>query len=212
MYLYVKEHNTTGLKYLGKCKTDPFKYRGSGVYWRRHLKKHGENVSTEVLLETDSLEELSKTALYYSNLFDVANSHAWANLKPENGLDGGTHKEWVTSATKQKMSLNRKGKVGRAAGWKHEPETLKKMSEAAKNRCEVQGPPKGCFKPGQQSSFKGKKHSDESRALISQKHKGRVGTFKGKKHQKYECKHCNKMYSKTNLKRWHNEKCKQRTR
>jgi hypothetical protein len=28
--LYIKTHNTTGMKYLGKTTRNPFKYRGSG--------------------------------------------------------------------------------------------------------------------------------------------------------------------------------------
>ena len=35
-YLYVKQHNKTGLKYFGKTtKKDPLKYKGSGLYWKR---------------------------------------------------------------------------------------------------------------------------------------------------------------------------------
>ena len=42
-YLYIKTHSKTGLKYLGYTqKKDPFSYTGSGTYWKRHLKKHGE--------------------------------------------------------------------------------------------------------------------------------------------------------------------------
>ena len=38
MYLYVKTHNKSGLKYLGKTIQNPFKYKGSGTYWLRHIK------------------------------------------------------------------------------------------------------------------------------------------------------------------------------
>ena len=39
IYLYIKE-SPLGLKYLGKTEKDPFKYIGSGLYWKKHLKKH----------------------------------------------------------------------------------------------------------------------------------------------------------------------------
>ena len=41
IYLYVKQHSVTGLKYFGRteCK-NPFRYKGSGSYWKKHLKKH----------------------------------------------------------------------------------------------------------------------------------------------------------------------------
>lgn len=89
MYLYVKTHNKTGLKYLGKtvCK-DPHKYPGSGTVWIRHLKKHGYDYTTEILLETDNKEELVTQGIYYSNLWNIVESTEWANLKKESG-DGG---------------------------------------------------------------------------------------------------------------------------
>lgn len=40
IYLYLKTHNKTGLKYLGKTvSVDPHLYQGSGTIWRRHIKK-----------------------------------------------------------------------------------------------------------------------------------------------------------------------------
>lgn len=94
IYLYKKTHNITGLKYLGKTKQDPIKYQGSGVKWRHHIKKHGYNVTTEILKECETNEEIKYWGLYYSNLWDVVNAKdstgkkTWANLKLEEG-DGG---------------------------------------------------------------------------------------------------------------------------
>jgi len=49
--LLVIEHNITGLKYF--CKTTRFSeinhYKGSGLYWKRHMKKHGKDVKVGVL-------------------------------------------------------------------------------------------------------------------------------------------------------------------
>lgn len=55
MSLYVKTHNKTGLKYLGYTKRDPFKYKGSGYCWVPHIRKHGNDVSTEILLVTGAI-------------------------------------------------------------------------------------------------------------------------------------------------------------
>jgi len=88
--LYIKTHNKTGLKYLGQTKSnDPHKYRGSGRYWLLHLKVHGVDYSTKILLETPSKEEIKSQGKYYSELWDIVNSNEWANLKPEEG-DGGS--------------------------------------------------------------------------------------------------------------------------
>ena len=64
IYLYIKTHNITGLKYLGKTEKDPYRYNGSGKYWKRHLKKYGRDIKTEILLDTDNENELKE--LVYS--------------------------------------------------------------------------------------------------------------------------------------------------
>lgn len=88
IYLYLKTHNITGLKYLGKTVRDPFIYKGSGLHWSRHLAKHGNDVNTEILMECHSNDEVKKWGEYYSNLWNVVESLEFANLKLESG-DGG---------------------------------------------------------------------------------------------------------------------------
>jgi hypothetical protein len=88
IYLYKKTHNVTGLHYLGKTIKDPFTYKGSGIYWTRHLEKYGNTVSTLILKECETNEELGYWGLYYSELWDIVESDEWANLMPETG-DGG---------------------------------------------------------------------------------------------------------------------------
>ncbi len=98
IYLYVKTHLKTGLKYLGKTTAaDPHKYTGSGKYWLNHLKKHGKEYSTEILKECKSNEEVKYWGQYYSNLWDVVNSDAWANLKEETGDGGWVRGAWSTA-------------------------------------------------------------------------------------------------------------------
>jgi hypothetical protein len=87
-YLYLKTHKITGLKYLGKTTRDPYTYVGSGRIWRNHLKRHGTDLATDILLETENPEELSAKGLYYSNLWNIVENTAFANMRPENG-DGG---------------------------------------------------------------------------------------------------------------------------
>lgn len=59
-YLYVKTHNKTGLKYLGKTVRNPYSYKGSGTRWINHIKKHGNDVKTQILFETNDKEKLKK--------------------------------------------------------------------------------------------------------------------------------------------------------
>jgi len=84
--IYVKTHKITGLKYLGfTTKQDPHKYHGSGKFWKRHLAKHGYDYNTEIIRECHSNEEVKEWGSYYSNLWNIVESHEWANLKPETG-------------------------------------------------------------------------------------------------------------------------------
>ena len=97
-YLYIKQHNITGLKYFGKTtKEDPIKYLGSGIHWKRHIKKHGiEHVKTLWCQPFDSEESLVEYATNFSQENNIVESKEWANLKGENGLDGGFDKGWWT--------------------------------------------------------------------------------------------------------------------
>lgn len=89
IYLCIKTHRKTGLKYLCKTiRTDYDRYSGSGKYWKNHLRVHGKDFDTELLRECSSEQELKEWGIYYSNLWNIVESDEWANLKPEEG-DGG---------------------------------------------------------------------------------------------------------------------------
>lgn len=103
IYLYVKTHTITGLKYLGKTTRDPFNYNGSGVDWKTHLKEHGEEHTTEIIKVCKSKKELNEWGRYYSKLWNVAESKDWANRIPETG--GG----WCTPESNQKRSKSLTG-------------------------------------------------------------------------------------------------------
>jgi len=89
-------HNITGLKYLGYTTRDLSKYFGSGIYWQRHLKIHGFNISRELIHECTTLQELTHIGRHYSDLWNVVHGvnalgkKIWANAKPEEGRGGGT--------------------------------------------------------------------------------------------------------------------------
>jgi hypothetical protein len=45
--------NHCGLKYLGQTIQDPFKYKGSGKYWKNHIKIYGYDVTTKIIFVTE---------------------------------------------------------------------------------------------------------------------------------------------------------------
>lgn len=110
-WLMIKQHNETGLKYF--CKTvrkDPIKYRGSGKYWMRHLKKYGGKATTLWYQLFTNKEQLVEYALHFSKENNIVESEEWANLVPEDGLDGWAVGRNVTPETRAKIGRAHKGK------------------------------------------------------------------------------------------------------
>lgn len=110
IYLYIKTHNNTGLKYLGKTTKDPFTYKGSGKYWLRHIKQHGYNVTTKILFQSNDKEEIKQKGIYYSNIWNVVSSNEWANLKEETGDGGDTSKCFSYKIAQTKGLFNKHSK------------------------------------------------------------------------------------------------------
>ena len=129
-WLYIKQHNQTGLKYFGKTiRKDPHRYLGSGSYWRNHLKLHGNDVSTVWCQLFTSESEMIAYAIEFSNRNNIVESAQWANLVIENGINsGGVSGITRSSATREKIAAYRKGRPGNPVS----DETRLKLSEAGK--------------------------------------------------------------------------------
>lgn len=114
-YIYKKTHNLTGLKYLGYTKKDPYKYKGSGVLWLKHLKKYGFDITTEILKECKDKKEVNVWGVYFSDFYDVVKSREWANMKKEE-CDGGDmrgSKKWLESRKSEEfLEKQRKAATG----------------------------------------------------------------------------------------------------
>jgi len=173
IYLYVKTHNKTGLKYLGKTTSkDPHKYTGSGKRWKAHLEKHGYDYSTDILLETNDINELKEKGVYYSNLWNIVESSEWANLTIEEGTGGDTS---LTSGFKKgiknrNMNGSKNPMFGRSAV---KEKNLKWYTNGQENIYVTEGnQPKGYFRG--RSNLKRKLHSEETKKLMSKNRKGRI--------------------------------------
>jgi hypothetical protein len=194
-YLYIKQHSITGLKYFGKTTKDPYTYNGSGKHWTRHIKKHGkEHIITVWVSDLFHDKSIVDYALQFSKDNNIVESKEWANLKPENGLDGGGTPGIVLSyETRIKMSKPKSD------------ETKAKMSAFLK------GKPKSdetkakisATKKGLPSWNKGKKCkllSDETKAKMS-------FSRTGKKQLIVVCPHCNTSGGAKTMPRWHFNNC-----
>lgn len=169
IYLYVKTHNKTGLKYLGKTKSkDPHKYPGSGTYWKHHLKKHGKDYTTDILKECNTSTEVEFWGKYYSNLWNIVESKDWANLKPESGDGGGTPKVPRSEETRQKISNTLRGK-------KRPPEVGLKISQSLTGKHRSSD----AIEKGRQSNI-GRIVTEDTRLKISESNKKWRSTPEGK--------------------------------
>ena len=115
IYLYVKQHSITGIKYFGKTVTrNPFKYTGSGKLWKRHFKKHGKQfIQTLDVWGFDDINICNEFALKYSRDNNIVNSKEWANLIIENGADGAPRGNIVSQSTRNKIAQTLTGISGR---------------------------------------------------------------------------------------------------
>lgn len=210
IYLYVKTHNKTGLKYLGQTSSkDPHKYNGSGTYWKLHLKKHGIDYTTEILKECQNKQEVTEWGIYYSNLWDIVNSNEWANLMVEQG-DGGRQTEEVRKrigeAGKGRIPWNKGKKV-----WSDEerkiisernrqrpPQSAETIAKrVAKNKGRPRTPDQVAAITAGRIANSGWRHSAETKEKISKANRGKESPKKGIKTGKSSWN--SKVYIVTNL-------------
>ena len=176
--LYIKQCPHCGLKYFGKhTGQDIEKYPGSGVYWNNHLNCH--KVKPVHLWNSDWYYDtsISRFALKFSDINKIVESNNWANLKKENGLDGGwshyngTEKHKETSQVGAKIlgkiqADNFRNGIFNKSHWWFTPEGLKFRSKMGTAKALLLHP---------NGIFFGKTHSEETKALIG---------FKSSEHQK----------------------------
>lgn len=168
-YLYIKQHSITGLKYFGKTTLDdPYSYFGSGKYWKHHIKKHGkEYIKTLWCLKFYNEEHIKEFALDFSERNNIVESDEWANIVPENGLDGGYNQKAID------VNKNRKGKewkdIYSKEGLEKMIDTLPKFKEGGKKyqfqNIDANLHHEYCVSGGK--SHVGKKESEQTKKNIS---------------------------------------------
>lgn len=159
IYLYIKQHSITGLKYFGKTtQKDPFKYPGSGLHWKRHYQKHGkQHIKTLEVWGFDDLDLCSEFAIKFSKENNIVVSSDWANLLEENGKDGLNPGTKLSDKTKLNMSLSRVGVLNHRYG---KPGTMLGKTMSSESRLKISNARHGKF---------GKPHTEESIAKMTTK-------------------------------------------
>lgn len=166
-FLYIKQHSITGLLYFGKTtKKNVEKYSGSGVHWKKHLKKHGnDTVTLWYCLFTDQ-ESCVEFATMFSKSHNIVESPEWANLIEENGLDGAQvgHPSFITDHE----TVRRKISEANLKAWS-KSDHREKMIESQKAAWTEE-------RKKQQSEISKKLWTEERKLDHSNKMKGRPGT------------------------------------
>ena len=131
--LYIMQHTITKKKYFGKTvRIDDSSYIGSGTYWQNHCKKYGKQHvirlwRSEIFFDK---EECKDFALSFSELFDIMNSDEWANIIPEDGMDGHAVGYKLDEEVKNKISKSLTGKPNPKTKY-----TIKEDLEIRSERC-----------------------------------------------------------------------------
>jgi hypothetical protein len=199
--LMIKQHSITGLKYfhkttkLNKINT----YSGSGKYWLRHLEKHGNSWVnlwvSEVFYDADLCQEF---ALLFSELHEIDVSPDWANLIPENGINGGDNPASRTREVIDRRVASFKKTVSENP-WKHSDSFKERRALDMKTYWD---------------SEKGNKRKEEL-------YKNSVNEFKDffigppkprgwiiNNKANHTCRFCGKVGDLRNMKRWHGDNCR----
>lgn len=196
-YILLKTHNKTGLQYLCKHVTSYehscYSYSGSGVYWKRHLDKHGYDFSTVILAICETKNAAQKAGRIFSKFYDVVASKKFANLVPEDGQGGAD----VSAFRKTKSSWR---------GFKMLGDKNPSKREDVKTKIS--------------KKLKGRIFTNEWKEKISKSCKNRVPHNKGKKeltprtdthiykNRLISCIYCKLTGSYGAMVRWHLQNCK----
>lgn len=193
IYLYIKQHSLTGLKYFGKTtRKDPFKYEGSGIKWSNHINKHGkEHIQTLEIWGFDNQDLCTEFALKFSkdnNIVEekINGKKTWANLIDENGVDG-----FPTGKTNPSLL----------------EKNLLRMKQS--NPMSTLRTNKGTYKKGRKY-----KQSDSHKQKLREAKLGSNNPNYGKFetglqfNKRSNCNHCGVESNNGNISRWHNDNCK----
>lgn len=228
--LMIKTHKVSKLKYL--CYTRSIgksydNYKGSGTYWKSHLRKHGNDIVTELIYETHDKEIFKKVAIEKSLQYDIVNSKKWANLKIEEGDGGDTvsNKRWITNGKTDKYILKSDKLI---SGWKYGRTNCvfnnKKLQKELNSRVNIKNKIAGMKRAWADGKMQnrnntniGSRNKEEvvkekiSKALkgrsLSKSHKLKLKEI-SKNRPIISCPHCSVIGKGNIMKRWHFGNCK----
>jgi len=237
--LYIATHNITGKKYFGKTtkyfteKTLQENYHGSGVYWRNHLRKHGDDVTMKIYgifsTNINDINYVEPIALKFSEENNIVKDYdIWANQIVENGLDGVIAGTKMSDDQKLKISNRMQNKVC----VKDDNGDCFQIDQKDFDNGNFIGVNKGIILTDNHKALinpTGRIHLEETKKKIGLAHKNKIvsdetkqklseraigdewkekQSSSAKNRKQVTCPHCNKIGHPGNMKRWHFGNCK----
>lgn len=194
-YVYITTNLVNGKKYIGqhrynKPEVDPY-YLGSGKILEQAILKEGRhNFRCAIVEICDSQKELDERESYWIEYYDAVNSEEFYNIIP-----GGTGMREGFKMPKDAVCKMKKSHTGLVRINNGNSERIVKpeivedfLSKGWKLGCKNDYWKKDAFKDckGDKNPMYGRKHSKETRRILSEKatgrtawNKGKVGTTKG---------------------------------
>ena len=177
-YIYKKTLLITGKSYIGQHNGKNINYYGSGVDWKKDIKKYNidwkKDIITEILEYVDDISKLDEREEYWLKHYDVLNNPLFYN-KTNKPFGPITHSDETISILKDKLS-----------GKKREGEALENLRKGHKKRVlningeKISKAKKGheCYKnPERADKIRkanlGKKDTEETKKKKSQAHLGK---------------------------------------
>ena len=166
-YIYLLIDKRNDKKYVGKHNGCKKYYITGGVIPNRIIKKYGKDIFEKIILEDKIINEkvLSEKEIFFIKEYNTFNDGY--NLT-EGGDGGGS---WILNKTKEEIDriadIKRKKNIGR----KFSEETLLKMSKAKKGKPLSEEHKKNIriAQSGENHSWFGRKHTDETKKKMSEK-------------------------------------------
>jgi group I intron endonuclease len=243
MHIYKTTNLINNKIYIGQEKGNNLNYLGSGKLLQLAINKYGkENFKKEIIQECDNQEELNQAEIYWINNSDclapIGYNICHGNFGGDNFTNNPNKEDirkklkesahgWIycnwsgkthTDESKEKISISKKGKISRCAGWKHTEETKEKLSKIRKGLTfiEIFGEEKTkLIKNKIIESNKGRIFNKPRPDMIGDKNpskdinvKEKISDKKKENDNKIMCEYCKKEFTKPNYIKSHGKKCK----
>jgi group I intron endonuclease len=183
--IYKTTNLLNGKIYVGQSKHNKSTYLGSGTYIKKAIKKYGrENFNREVLEYCETSEDLNERELYWIKKLKATDRKIGYNVRLKNqGLYTTQSRERQMHFKGKKLTDEHRANISKGLeGYKKTTEHIRKIQQNMDRsymQTEEYRNNMSMSTSGSKNGMYGKKHTEETKQLISQKKLGNVPWNKG---------------------------------